>query len=57
MSRNFKYVFLGGGNSAGYAAREFVKRGGESGQLAIVGEEPVRVPCKGVIMLWHNSTR
>ena len=41
MAKSFKYVFLGGGNSAGYAAREYVKLGGESGQLAIIGDEPV----------------
>lgn len=37
-----KYVYLGGGNSAGYAAREYVKRGGPSGQLTIITDEPVR---------------
>lgn len=40
---SFKYIFLGGGNAAGYAARQFVALGGtekHGGQLAIIGEEP-----------------
>ena len=37
---SFKYVVLGGGNAAGYAAQEFVKLGGEPGSLAVIGEEP-----------------
>lgn len=40
MSQHFKYLFLGGGNSAGYAAREYVKLGGPAGSLAIVTDEP-----------------
>lgn len=39
--QSYKYVYLGGGNSAGYAAAEFVKRGGGEGELAIVTDEPV----------------
>ena len=42
MSKHYKAVVLGGGNSAGYLAREWVARGGPKGELAIVGEEPVR---------------
>jgi hypothetical protein len=43
MSRQvFKYVVLGGGSAAGYAAREFVKGGVAAGELAIVGDEAVR---------------
>ena len=38
---SFKNVYLGGGNSAGYAAWQWVKQGGPRGELAIVGEEPV----------------
>ena len=38
----FKYVILGGGNAAGYAARRFVEAGGAAGELAIVTDEPVR---------------
>lgn len=36
-----KIVVLGGGNAAGYAAREFVASGGEKGQLTIITDEPV----------------
>ncbi|KAK9833441.1 hypothetical protein WJX81_005619 [Elliptochloris bilobata] len=36
----YKTVVLGGGNSAGYAAWEWIKRGGGEG-LAIIGDEPV----------------
>eukprot|EP01023_Acetabularia_acetabulum_P065903 TRINITY_DN879_c0_g1_i2.p1 TRINITY_DN879_c0_g1~~TRINITY_DN879_c0_g1_i2.p1 ORF type:complete len:250 (-),score=34.65 TRINITY_DN879_c0_g1_i2:319-1068(-) len=35
----FKYIVLGGGNSAGYAAREFVAKGIEAGELCIITEE------------------
>lgn len=53
MSKHYKNVVLGGGNAAGYLAREWVARGGPKGELAIVGEEPVRAPwacacCYGV---------
>lgn len=37
----YKYVVLGGGNAAGYAAREFVAQNVAPGDLCIVGEEPV----------------
>ncbi|KAK9917100.1 hypothetical protein WJX75_000871 [Coccomyxa subellipsoidea] len=37
---SYKYVVLGGGNSSGYAAREFVQRGVGKGELAIITEEP-----------------
>ncbi|KAJ0080222.1 hypothetical protein Patl1_24329 [Pistacia atlantica] len=37
----FKYVILGGGVSAGYAAREFVKQGVKQGELAIISKEAV----------------
>lgn len=37
----FKYVILGGGVSAGYAAREFVKQGVQPGELAIISKEAV----------------
>lgn len=36
---NSKYLILGGGVAAGYAAREFVKLGIEPGELAIVSAE------------------
>ena len=44
-AQSYKYVVLGGGNAAGYAARQFLKGGGAPGQLAIVGDEPVREPA------------
>lgn len=40
VQHEFKYVILGGGNSAGYAAREFVAQGGAKGEMCIVTEEP-----------------
>ena len=36
---SFKYVVLGGGMVAGYAAREFVERGVKPGELAIVSAD------------------
>ena len=41
MASSYKYVVLGGGNAAGYAAAEFQKRGGGKGELAIISQEPV----------------
>lgn len=38
---SYKYVVLGGGNAGGYAAAEFVKRGGGKDELAIITDEPV----------------
>lgn len=40
-SKHFKYVILGGGVSAGYAAREFAKLGLNPGELAIISKEAV----------------
>lgn len=40
-SKHFKYVIAGGGVSAGYAAREFVKLGLNAGELAIISKEAV----------------
>ncbi|XP_059646724.1 monodehydroascorbate reductase [Cornus florida] len=39
--KNFKYVILGGGVAAGYAAREFAKQGVKPGELAIISKEAV----------------
>ncbi|KAL6336604.1 hypothetical protein AAG906_035918 [Vitis piasezkii] len=39
--KHFKYVILGGGVSAGYAAREFAKQGVKPGELAIISKEAV----------------
>jgi NADPH-dependent 2,4-dienoyl-CoA reductase/sulfur reductase-like enzyme len=36
---SFKYVVVGGGMAAGYAAREFVERGVKPGELAILSAE------------------
>ncbi|KAM7280887.1 hypothetical protein ACFE04_008021 [Oxalis oulophora] len=41
MGRAFVYVILGGGVAAGYAAREFTKKGVSPGELCIISEEPV----------------
>jgi monodehydroascorbate reductase (NADH) len=40
-AKHFKYVILGGGVAAGYAAREFGKQGVNPGELAIISKEPV----------------
>jgi NADPH-dependent 2,4-dienoyl-CoA reductase/sulfur reductase-like enzyme len=37
--KSAKYVVLGGGMVAGYAAKEFVERGGRSGDLIIVSAD------------------
>nr|DAD28768.1 TPA_asm: hypothetical protein HUJ06_030236 [Nelumbo nucifera] len=39
--KHFKYVVLGGGVAAGYAAREFAKQGVKPGELAIISKEAV----------------
>uniref|UniRef100_A0A5B6ZP07 monodehydroascorbate reductase (NADH) n=1 Tax=Davidia involucrata TaxID=16924 RepID=A0A5B6ZP07_DAVIN len=39
--KHFKYVILGGGVAAGYAAREFAKQGVKPGELAIISKEAV----------------
>eukprot|EP00249_Psilotum_nudum_P003370 c16767_g1_i1 orf=535-1839(-) len=39
--RYYKYLVLGGGVSAGYAAREFAKLGLQPGELAIISKESV----------------
>ncbi|XP_061340219.1 monodehydroascorbate reductase, seedling isozyme-like [Gastrolobium bilobum] len=41
MAKSFKYVILGGGVAAGYAAREFSKQGLKPGELAIISKEAV----------------
>eukprot|EP00270_Netrium_digitus_P000290 TRINITY_DN1027_c0_g1_i1.p1 TRINITY_DN1027_c0_g1~~TRINITY_DN1027_c0_g1_i1.p1 ORF type:complete len:433 (+),score=147.81 TRINITY_DN1027_c0_g1_i1:135-1433(+) len=41
MALSYKFVILGGGVAAGYAADEFVKGGISPGQLAIVSKEAV----------------
>ncbi|KAF9596983.1 hypothetical protein IFM89_014697 [Coptis chinensis] len=39
--KHFKYVIIGGGVSAGYAAREFAKQGVKPGELALISKEAV----------------
>ncbi|XP_003574924.1 monodehydroascorbate reductase 4, cytosolic [Brachypodium distachyon] len=39
--KHFKYLVLGGGVAAGYAAREFAKHGLQPGELAIISKESV----------------
>ncbi|KAG6430566.1 hypothetical protein SASPL_108636 [Salvia splendens] len=39
--KSFKYVIVGGGVAAGYAAREFAKQGVKFGELAIISKEAV----------------
>ncbi|KAJ4979576.1 hypothetical protein NE237_010356 [Protea cynaroides] len=39
--KHFKYVIIGGGVAAGYAAREFAKQGVKPGELAIISKEAV----------------
>ncbi|KZV48945.1 Monodehydroascorbate reductase family protein [Dorcoceras hygrometricum] len=39
--KSFKYVILGGGVAAGYAAREFAKQGVQPDELAIISKEAV----------------
>lgn len=39
--KHFKYVILGGGVAAGYAAREFTKHGLQPGELALISKEAV----------------
>ncbi|KAL5717089.1 monodehydroascorbate reductase (NADH) [Ranunculus cassubicifolius] len=38
---HFKYLIVGGGVSAGYAARQFAKEGVQPGELAIISKEAV----------------
>ncbi|KAI3995096.1 hypothetical protein MKX01_031898, partial [Papaver californicum] len=39
--KHFKYVIVGGGVSAGYAAKEFAAQGLNAGELAIISKEAV----------------
>ncbi|KAL5743173.1 hypothetical protein ACOSP7_029905 [Xanthoceras sorbifolium] len=41
VEKSFKYVIVGGGVSAGYAAREFEKQGVKPGELAVISKEAV----------------
>jgi hypothetical protein len=57
---SYKYVFLGGGNAAGYAAREFVAQGVKPGELLIITDEQVRIvlsvrDVKILVTCWHEA--
>nr|VDD57197.1 unnamed protein product [Brassica oleracea] len=39
--KSFKYIILGGGVSAGYAAKEFASQGVKPGELAVISKEAV----------------
>ncbi|KAL0921081.1 hypothetical protein M5K25_008113 [Dendrobium thyrsiflorum] len=41
IGKHFKYLILGGGVAAGYAAREFARLGVKLGELAIISKEAV----------------
>lgn len=41
MVHSFKYIIIGGGVSAGYAAREFVNQGVNLRELTIISKEAV----------------
>ena len=38
--KKYKYLIIGAGTTAGYAAKEFVERGLSAGELALIGAEP-----------------
>lgn len=41
LMSTFKHIILGGGNAAGYAVREFVKRGVAAGDVCLISSENV----------------
>lgn len=43
-SPDCRYVIVGGGNAAGYAARTFVEHGMADGRLCIVSKEVLLLP-------------
>lgn len=56
----YKYVVLGAGNAAGYAAREFVAAGAAPGELALVGAEthlPYERPALSKAVLVNPAVR
>ncbi|KAG8048285.1 hypothetical protein GUJ93_ZPchr0008g12859 [Zizania palustris] len=59
--KRFKYVILGGGVAAGYAAREFAKQGVKPGELAIISKEQVapyeRPALSKGYLFPHNAAR
>ncbi|XLS61829.1 hypothetical protein HN51_016057 [Arachis hypogaea] len=60
MAKSFKYIILGGGVAAGYAAREFFKQGLKSGELAIISKEavaPYERPALAKVFLFQTPAR
>ncbi|KAL2653327.1 hypothetical protein R1flu_021455 [Riccia fluitans] len=56
--KSYKYVILGGGVAAGYAAREFVQQGLKPGELAIISKEaaaPYERPALSKAYLFPES--
>ena len=54
-SPDCRYVIVGGGNAAGYAARTFVEHGMADGRLCIVSKEVFQLmlfACYFVQMIW-----
>ncbi|PHT37463.1 Monodehydroascorbate reductase [Capsicum baccatum] len=45
--KSFKYIIVGGGVAAGYAAREFAKQGVKPGELAIISKEAELLDSQG----------
>lgn len=59
-SQTYRYVVLGCGNAAGYAAREFVACGAGPGEVALVGDEatlPYERPALSKAFLTNPSVR
>ncbi|CAH1442114.1 unnamed protein product [Lactuca virosa] len=57
--KSFKYIIVGGGVSAGYAAREFEKQGVKANELAIISKEavaPYERPALSKVYLFPEGT-
>ncbi|WMV44523.1 hypothetical protein MTR67_037908 [Solanum verrucosum] len=55
--KSFKYVIVGGGVSAGYAAREFAKQGVNPGELAIISKEAELLDSQGFMCVLEVEER
>ncbi|KAK9843571.1 hypothetical protein WJX84_001392 [Apatococcus fuscideae] len=57
----FDFVIVGGGNAAGYAAKEYVSKGGPKGELLIITSEPYcsyeRPTCSKAYMKLEGGAR
>lgn len=51
----FRFVIVGGGNSAGYAARTFVEHGMADGRLCIVSKEVFLVLFLHFLLVNENA--